>query len=117
METQLRNSGIDVVGRMPWGTHFCHFYDTKEDLIETLLPYFVEGLKSGEFCLWVVSDVTEKDALDALRRAIPDFERHLDNKNIEVLLDREWYLNGDKFDLDKVCRGWNEKLSEVLHRG
>jgi len=102
---------------MPWGSHFCHFYDTKEDLIETLVPYFVEGLKSGEFCLWVVSDVTEKDALDALRRAIPDFELHLDNKNIEVLLDREWYLDGDKFDLDKVCRGWNEKLSEVLHRG
>jgi hypothetical protein len=63
METQLRNSGIDVVGRMPWGSHFCHFYDTKEDLIETLVPYFVEGLKSGEFCGGVEMDDFELHCL------------------------------------------------------
>ena len=85
METQLRNSGIDVLGAMPWGTHFCHFYDTKEDLLETLVPHFAAGLRSGEFCLWVVSEVTKQDALNALREAIPDFERHLDNRNIEVV--------------------------------
>jgi transcriptional regulator with GAF, ATPase, and Fis domain len=117
MDTQLRNSGIDVVGGMPWGTHFCHFYETKEDLLETLVPYFKAGLKSGEFCLWVVSNVTKQEALNALRRAIPDFERHVDNKNIEVLLDRDWYLDGETLEIERVTRGWNEKLSEALNRG
>lgn len=23
-----------------WGTHFCQFYDTKQDLIDILIPYF-----------------------------------------------------------------------------
>ena len=25
MTTALRNTGIEPVGEMPWGTHFCHF--------------------------------------------------------------------------------------------
>jgi hypothetical protein len=26
---ELRKTGVDVVGDIPWGTHFCLFYDTK----------------------------------------------------------------------------------------
>ena len=89
MESQLRNSGIDVVGGMPWGTHFCHFYDTKNDLLETLVPYFKAGLNSSEFCLWVVSDVTEQDALNALGHAVPDLDRHLANGNLELVSDHD----------------------------
>src|SRR5262245_62444661 len=36
MATEMRKTGIGVVGDMPWGTHFCHFYETKEDLLDTL---------------------------------------------------------------------------------
>ena len=89
MESQLRNSGIDVVGGLPWGTHFCHFYDTKVDLLETLVPYFKAGLNSSEFCLWVVSDVTEQDALNALGHAVPDLDRHLANGNLELVSDHD----------------------------
>ena len=52
--TGLRNTGVDVVGDIPWGTHFCLFYDTKADLLETLVSYCKAGLQSQEFCLWVV---------------------------------------------------------------
>ncbi|KKL00927.1 hypothetical protein LCGC14_2627850, partial [marine sediment metagenome] len=33
MESKIRSSGIDIIGNTPWGTHFCLFYQTKEDLI------------------------------------------------------------------------------------
>ena len=51
----MRRAGIDVVGDIPWGTHFCLFYDTKADLLETLVSYCKAGLQSQEFCLWVVA--------------------------------------------------------------
>jgi hypothetical protein len=51
----LRKSGIDIVGPVPWGTHFCQFYETSQDLIEILVPYFKEGLQQNEFCMWVTS--------------------------------------------------------------
>jgi hypothetical protein len=59
----MRNTGVDVVGDIPSGTHFCLFYDTKADLPETLVPYCGAGLQSHEFCLWVVAPaVTQEHA-------------------------------------------------------
>lgn len=72
METELRKSGIDVVGDMKWGTHLCQFYETKNDPLEVLVPYFKAGLESNETCLCIVSTVTEQEAADALKRALPD---------------------------------------------
>ena len=34
---EVQKSGIGIVGDMAaWGTHFCLFYETKEDLLSTL---------------------------------------------------------------------------------
>ena len=52
----LRNTGIRVLGDMPWGMHSCVFYQSNEDLLDTVIDYFRAGLDSNEFCLWVVSD-------------------------------------------------------------
>ena len=51
VDPQLRKTGIGVVGDVPWGTHFFMFYETKEDLLDTLVPYFKAGLENNEFCL------------------------------------------------------------------
>ncbi len=56
MASELRKTGIDVVGDMPWGAHFCYFYETKQDLLDILIPYFKTGLENREFCLWVISN-------------------------------------------------------------
>jgi MEDS: MEthanogen/methylotroph, DcmR Sensory domain len=55
MNIEMRKSGVDVVGDMPWGTHFCLFYETPADLLETLISYCKAGLENQEFCLWVVA--------------------------------------------------------------
>ena len=52
----IRQSGIAVLGSIAWGTHVCLFYETKEDLIEVLVPYFKAGLQNNEFCVWVTCD-------------------------------------------------------------
>jgi hypothetical protein len=44
MNGEERDSGIDILGYIPWGTHFCQFYDTPEDLTSILVPYFKAGL-------------------------------------------------------------------------
>ena len=72
MAIELRKTGISVVGDMPWGIHFCCFYETKEDLLDILVPYFKVGLENNEFCLWVISSselLTVEEATSALRKA------------------------------------------------
>ena len=100
MSTELRKTGIDAVGDMPWGTHFCLFYETKEDLLDTLISYCKAGLESGEFCLWVVAEPLKvEEATDALKDAVPEFSRYLADASIEIMSARDWYLQGGTFDL------------------
>ena len=120
MASELRKTGIGIVGDMPWGTHFCHFYETKQDLLDTLVPYFKAGLESKEFCLWVVSDsemITAEEAKGALAEAVPDFDRHLADGNIEVLDALDWYLEKNVFNLEKVTSAWDAKLKRALALG
>ena len=118
MVTGLRKTGIGVVGDLPWGTHFCHFYATKEDLIDILIPYFQAGLESNEFCMWVVFDLLKvEEAKDALRAAVPGADRHLAAGSIEILPHSQWYLKDGTFDLRHVIDGWKEKLARALASG
>src|SRR2546430_122026 len=118
MTTEMRKTGIDVVGDMPWGTHFCLFYETKDDILDTLVSYCKAGLEGGEFCLWVVSEpVTVDEATYALNRAVPELDRYLADHSIEIVSARDWYLQGGTFDLKRVIDGWHEKLTRALASG
>jgi C4-dicarboxylate-specific signal transduction histidine kinase len=118
ISTETRKSGIDVVGDMPWGTHFCLFYDTKEDLLDILISYCKAGLESEEFCLWVVAEpLTIEEAIDALKDALPDLDRYLADSSIEIVSARDWYLQGGTFDLKRVTGRWHEKLARASARG
>jgi PAS domain S-box-containing protein len=118
MNIAMRKTGVDVVGDIPWGSHFCLFYETQADLLETLVPYCKAGLESHEFCLWVVAaPLTEQDAAHALKRAVPDFDRHLAERSIDIVAARDWYLQDGTFDLNRVIGGWNEKLARASARG
>jgi C4-dicarboxylate-specific signal transduction histidine kinase len=116
--TETRRTGIDVLGDIPWGAHFCLFYETKEDLLDTLIAYCKAGLESEEFCLWVVADpVTVEDATNALKNVVPDIDRHLADSSLEIVSARDWYLQGGAFDLNRVTDAWYEKLARALARG
>jgi len=139
MAAELRKTGISVVGDIPWGTHFCHFYETKEDLLDILIPYFKTGLENNESCVWVVSDpLGEEEAKNAFIQAVPEADRYLVEGHIEIVSHNifpfsrqqtspaghieivphtEWYLKGGVFIAEKVIDGWNEKLAEALARG
>jgi C4-dicarboxylate-specific signal transduction histidine kinase len=118
MAAETRKTGIEVVGDMPWGTHFCLFYDTKEDLLDMLISYCKAGLESEEFCLWVVAEpLTIEEAIDALKDAVPDIDRYLADSSIEIVSASDWYLQGGTFDLKRVTAGWHEKLAHASARG
>jgi signal transduction histidine kinase len=116
--SELRKTGIGVVGDVPWGTHFFLFHETKDDLLDTLVPYFKAGLEAKELCMWVISaPLTESEIRYALGKDIPDLEAHLEDQSMQILQGREWYMSGEDLDLEKVTRGWNQKLEFALTRG
>ena len=116
--TARRSSGIAVVGDLPWGSHFCRFYRTKEDMRDIVVPYFRAGLENDELCIWVTSDfLTTEDALQAMTADIPRFPEYLAKKQIEVFPHTDWYLKGGSFDLRRTLDMWMAKHDEALTRG
>jgi len=118
MGGKTRKMGIDILSDVPWGTHFCQFYQTKEDLIDILVPYFKAGLENNEFCMWITSEpLSEKEAKKAMREALPDFDRYLKRGQIEIIPHEEWYLEKGSFNIQRVLSGWIDKLDQALAQG
>jgi len=115
---QLRKTGLGPVGDRPWGTHICLFYETPQDLYDVHAEYFGAGLAKGEFCIWALSDPINREvAIEALRKAVPDFDKCLQDGQIEFVPGYQWYLRGDEFDAQRITGGWHAKLDDALARG
>jgi PAS domain S-box-containing protein len=114
----MRETGIDFLGPLPWGTHFCLFYETKGDLIEILVPYFKSGLENNEFCMWVTSEPLKAQAAKrALRRAVKNLDDYIEKGQIEILPHSQWYTKSGRFEADEVLQGWVEKEAEAVKSG
>jgi PAS domain S-box-containing protein len=118
MVTELRETGSKLIGGVPWGTHFCQFYQTKQDLLEILVPYFRTGLESNEFCMWITAEpLSSREAKRAMVKALPNFEQYLAEGQIEIIPHDEWYIQGGVFDSQRVLDGWISKLKQALAKG
>ncbi len=116
--TRPRPSGIGAVGDVRWGAHLCQFYDGKADLVDSLVTYFKAGLENSELCMWVVSPpLTCHEAVEALRGVVRGLDSYLENGQMEVIPDTEWYLKKRPFDPEAVLNGWLGRIDRALARG
>jgi DNA-binding CsgD family transcriptional regulator len=116
----LRKTGLPVVGDVPWGSHFSIFYETKKDLRDILVPFFKAGLEANEFCLSYIGShefLTVKDAKDAFRKELPDFERQSRSGNIEIVTRKKWFGANGMLDISKATGRLQKKLDRALARG
>jgi len=113
-----RKTGIRALGDVPWGTHVCQFYKTKDDLIDILVPYFKAGLESHEFCLWVTSEpLRAPEAEEALAKSVSDLEEYVKSGQMEIFSHNEWYLKQGTFEQRRTLKGWKDKLDKALTDG
>jgi hypothetical protein len=64
--------GLPGIGTVPRNVHVCHFYRKRQDLVDTLVPFFEAGLSNGERCLWITADPLLKvEAATELAKALP----------------------------------------------
>ena len=118
MRETMRKAGIEVIGNASWGTHFCLFYHTREDLIDILVPYFKAGLENNEFCMWVTSEPLEvEDAKTALNRVVKNLDDYIEREQIEVIDYSQWRAKSGKFGPEEVLQGWVQKEKQALKRG
>lgn len=118
MKNDRRYSGIDIIGDVPWGTHFCQFYQNNEDLMNLIIPYLRAGLESNELCILITPNNLEADEVkDELRTSVPDIDSYLEKKQIEIIPCFCWYAKGEVFDFQRALNGLIEKVNKSLASG
>ncbi|MDE2182419.1 MAG: MEDS domain-containing protein [Alphaproteobacteria bacterium] len=116
-ERSLRDTGISVVGRIPWGTHLCMFYETRQDAIDAVVSYMTPAAQANEYCIWVVPDsLGTKHAEDAARRWLPDFASR-QPKGLEIVAAKDWYLENGCFDWHKSLDNCYRCIDRALAKG
>lgn len=78
---------------LPWGSHVCQFYETKQDQLDMLVPYFKQGLERNEACAWLVGDLTVDEARNALAAAVPDLADRMAKGQMQIVHYAEFYTD------------------------
>ena len=100
-----------VLAGLKHGTHLCAFYETKDDLIDLVLPFFTGGAERGDACVWMMPDsVSAEEAALHGRAAVAE-------SGIELYAGRKIYLKESHFEREPVVSFWNEKLQQALDAG
>lgn len=118
MRTELTSTGLPDIGDVPWGSHFCQFYNTAEELADVLVPFFKAGLENNEQCILIASEPLPADAARAaLRSAMPDLDMRLRDGQIEILDFDEWYVRNGVHQYDAVLSDWIARKERALSLG
>ena len=111
----VTQSGIRGWSEVPFGSDFCHFYDSREELQGTLLPYIAAGLASGEACLWLTAEpLPVAAARAALATAIADLAERERRGQIEIADLEEWYHRTGPID---ATDAWIKRKDAAVEHG
>lgn len=117
-QPSLRDTGLDIIGETPWGTHFCVFYETMQDLVDVVAPFFAAGVLADEMCVWLPSDPEAEGLVrPALRRRVPDIDRREAAGQLEFMKGDDWYRRGGRFDVEAVMSRWDDFDRRAAARG
>ncbi len=104
MVVENRQTGIKVVGPLPWGSHICVFYNSLSELKDIFVPFFQAGLENNEHCIWIPPDPGNQSDREAIDRVASGFSDHLKTGQLTVFHQDEFYLENGVF---KSARAFN----------
>jgi hypothetical protein len=122
MKERFMDSGIEQIEKIPFGTHICLFFNDKKDITDVVVPFMVEGLKNHQLCMWVVYEtVTKKEALAALRVAMPDIDTRLEMGQFILVKGEEWVaklaVEGGSLTPDSIMATWKDIIRKAREAG
>jgi len=108
--------GIPAIGKIPWGSHFCHFYRGKRDLADSLVPYFEAGLNNNERCLWITAEpFPAAEARAELEKRVPVLPELIEAGKLVILDFKDWYGHGSNDEA--ITQAWLRQEQSALADG
>ena len=86
----VTSCGVPGIRPVIYGSHLCHFYPDRDELVQSLVPFFQAGLLNNERCLWVTAEpLPAAQARAELEKITPDLEVRIANGQLRIVDGRE----------------------------
>jgi DNA-binding CsgD family transcriptional regulator len=103
MADELCSPCAAILAGVSPGSHLCAFYETKDDLLDLIVPFFEAGLDRGDLCLWMTPEgINENEVKGQIERGL------------EFHPARSFYLKSGTFERKQIAQFWDEKLRQAL---
>ncbi len=116
--TPACDTGLPGIGKIPWGSHFCNFYDSRIDLAACVVPFVKAGLDNNEMAFWITSDpLNARDARQLLGEIQPDLADREASGQITIVDFADWYLGPSRSVTADALRQSLDQLAAAEQRG
>jgi signal transduction histidine kinase len=114
----LRDSGIDIIGEISWGTHISHLYSSREDFAKVLAPFIKSGLYNNEFCIWIYSqNINYEEAKAILQTSVKNIDTYFEKNQIRLLPYTQWYILDNSFNDLRLNQQWLDLIKYAVDNG
>ncbi len=108
---------VGVFDQVHWGAHLCQLYDSSQDVIDVLVPFFRKGLEENALCLWLAPMPLRQQVMEALREAIPHLEEYQRRGQLQAIPYSDWYLLDGRFSVSTAIGSAASALSQAQQLG
>jgi hypothetical protein len=113
----ITSFGIPGLGAAPYGLHMCHFFPTRQELVDGLVPYFEAGIDNNERCIWLTaSPLPAQDALIEISKS-EKLMRAVTSGQLRVLDAVDWYGDPEALNAEQGIQRWLEEEQTALADG
>src|SRR5260221_121973 len=114
----ITDCGLPGINPIVHGSHLCHFYPSRQELIESLVPFFQAGLRNNERCLWVTADpLPAAEAKMELARVVPDMQERIAAGELRIADGPEWYQPSGDITAEALVGRWLDEEAAALRAG
>lgn len=118
MNNELRDSGIDIMGYIPWGTHIAQLCDSPIEYCKVLIPFIRQGINNNEFCVWIYSEGKSGEEIKrTVHKHFKDIDSYIGSGRLKLFSHTEWYLKDNSFKEIRVTKQWKDLARYALDNG
>jgi|GEM_PF-1705987 len=107
----------DLIGNLKPHDHLCLIYESREEWLETVVPFILSGLERGEKCIYVVDANTAREVKAVLTEAGLTVDEYEAKGQLSVIHERDTYTREGFFDPDLMIALLISETEQALREG